>query len=113
MSYIITYDISLCVCLLQASFRARPLLRTRSSFNNLKSAWASRRAVTCKDFSHLRTIREKPSTHFLDLPEDVLRIIFTFLEDFEVYCKLRLVCRQLRDAAEKYVQPGKYNVNLV
>ena len=110
--YFVSYDISLCLCLLQASFHTRSTFRTQSSFKNFKSAWAKRRTVTCKDFSHLRDIREKPRTHFLDLPEDVIRIIFTLLEDAEVYCKLRLVCRQLREYAEKYIQPGKYKYNV-
>ena len=34
-------------------------------------------------------------------------MIFAFLDDAEVYFKLRAVCRQIKEYAEKYTELGK------
>ena len=47
------------------------------------------------------------SLNILDLPEEVLRHVFSFLADAEVYFNLRCVSRQLRSYVENYVQLGK------
>ena len=66
-----------------------------------------RKTVRNNNIINLKTIGETSTTHFLDLPEEVFRIIFGYLTDAEVYFKLRAVCSQLRDYAEKYVELGK------
>lgn len=35
-------------------------------------------------------------------------MIFAFLDDAEVYFKLRAVCRQIKEYAEKYTELGKF-----
>ena len=49
----------------------------------------------------------------LALPEEVMRYIFDYLSDAEVYFNLRCVCRHLWELAESYVQVGKqFNILL-
>ena len=43
----------------------------------------------------------------LDLPEEIIRHIFSFMTDAEVYFNVRCVCRQLRRYVEEYIQLGK------
>ena len=44
----------------------------------------------------------------LDLPEEILRLIFTHLEDDILYLKLRVVCHQLKIHVENFVELGMY-----
>ena len=47
--------------------------------------------------------------HILDLPENIFRDIFDYLEDKVVYYKVRAVCRQLRLHSDNYIQiVGKF-----
>ena len=90
----------------QASFRRS----TRSSLRNFKSALSIRKTVRSNHSNSysLKTVEEGGSaTHILDIPEEIFRMIFAFLEDAEVYFKLRAVCRQIKEYAEKYVEQGK------
>ena len=48
-----------------------------------------------------------PTAGLLQLPEEVLRLLFTHLEDEVVYLKVRVVCRQLKMYVDNYVQLGK------
>ena len=43
----------------------------------------------------------------IDLPEEVVRRIFSFMADAELYFNVRCVSRQLRHYVEDYVQIGK------
>ena len=55
----------------------------------------------------LKAVDEEGNTHILELPEEIFRMIFTYLDDAEVYFKLRVVCRQIKEYAEKYIELGK------
>ena len=44
----------------------------------------------------------------INLPEDVIRTVFSFLTDIDLYLNLRIVCRQLRRYVEAYIQLGEY-----
>ena len=46
--------------------------------------------------------------HLLELPEEVIRMIFGLLNNGEVYFKLRMVCRKLCELVETYIQLGQY-----
>ena len=43
----------------------------------------------------------------LAMPEEVIRHIFSYLTDAEVYFKLRCICCQFREITESYVQLGR------
>ena len=45
--------------------------------------------------------------NILDLPVELIRLIFGHMTDAEVYFNLRCVCTLLRSYAEDYVQIGK------
>ena len=49
--------------------------------------------------------------NFLDLPEEILRHVFSFLPAAEVYYNIRCVCRQLLRYVEGYIEIGKYSNN--
>ena len=49
----------------------------------------------------------KMELNILDLPEEVLRRMFSFLADAELHFNVRCVCRQLKHCVENYVQLGK------
>ena len=55
----------------------------------------------------LKAVDEEGNTHILDLPEEIFRMVFNYLDDAEVYFKLRVVCRQIKEYAEKYIELGK------
>ena len=46
-----------------------------------------------------------------DLPEEILRHVFSFLPDDEVHYNIRRVCRQLLRYVEAYVEIGNYSNN--
>ena len=48
----------------------------------------------------------KRELHLLELPEEVIRLFFGFLNNGEVYFKLRMVCRKLRELVANYIQLG-------
>ena len=48
----------------------------------------------------------KRELHLLELPEEVIRLFFGFLNNGEVYFKLRMVCRKLREYVANYIQLG-------
>ena len=50
----------------------------------------------------------KRELDLLELPEEVIRMIFGFLNNGEVYFKLRMVCRKLCDLVENYIELGQY-----
>ena len=60
----------------------------------------------------IRLLRKVLSGHYrfkpsiLDLPEEVILLIFGFLTDAEIYFEMRNTCRQLRSIADNYVQIG-------
>ena len=66
-----------------------------------------RKTVRHNNHFTLKSIGERSTTHILDLPEEIFRIIFSYIAEAEVYFKLRVVCSQLREYAEKYVELGK------
>ena len=43
----------------------------------------------------------------LNLPEEIFRMIFTYLDDKTLFYILRLVCHQLKTLVENYVELGK------
>ena len=47
-----------------------------------------------------------PNSNVLDLPYVVLRHIFSYLSDRDIYFNVRGVCRQLRGYVEDYIQIG-------
>ena len=55
----------------------------------------------------LKAVDEEGNTHILDLPEEIFRLVFTYLDDAEVYFKLRVVCHRIKEYAEKYIELGK------
>ena len=59
----------------------------------------------------LKAVDEEGNTHVLELPEEIFRMIFTYLDDAEVYFKLRVVCRQIKEYAEKYIELGKKSLH--
>jgi len=87
-------------------FNSARLNSTRSSFRNFKSALSMRKTVRHNNHFTLKSIGERSTTHILDLPEEIFRIIFSYIAEAEVYFKLRVVCSQLREYAEKYVELG-------
>ena len=91
-------------------FNSARLNSTRSSFRNFKSALSMRKTVRHNNHFTLKSIGERSTTHILDLPEEIFRIIFSYIAEAEVYFKLRVVCSQLREYAEKYVELGKNKV---
>ena len=44
----------------------------------------------------------------LDLPNEVIEKVLTFLPVAEVYSNVRNACRRLRDIGDGYVQAGKH-----
>ena len=48
-----------------------------------------------------------------DLPEELVREIFGYFTDADVYFKLRYICRKIHDYAESYVELGKSNVFVI
>ena len=48
----------------------------------------------------------------LNLPEEILRIIFAYLDDETLYYRLRPVCHQLKMQIENFVELGKFSVIL-
>ena len=48
------------------------------------------------------------SSLFLNLPEEVLRMILANLQDHEIYFDVREACRQLKYLAESLVRIGRY-----
>ena len=52
------------------------------------------------------TIHKILSNSLLNLPEEVLRIIFGHLDDKTLYCRVRAVCHQLKMQIDSYVELG-------
>ena len=52
------------------------------------------------------TIHKILSNSLLNLPEEVLRIIFGHLDDETLYCVVRQVCHQLKMQIDNYVELG-------
>lgn len=50
--------------------------------------------------------------NFDDLPEEIIRIIFSYLPDFFVFTNLRLVNRNLKQIVDEYVK-GSFRKPLV
>ena len=48
-----------------------------------------------------------------DLPEELVREIFGYFTDADVYFKLRYICRKIHEYAESYVELGKSNVFVI
>ena len=48
-----------------------------------------------------------------DLPEELVRNIFEYFTDADVYFKLRYICRKIHKYAEGYVELGKLNVYVI
>ena len=46
------------------------------------------------------------SNSLLNLPEEVLRIIFGHLDDKALYCSVRPVCHQLKTQIDNYLELG-------
>ena len=53
------------------------------------------------------TVTIVPSNSLLNLPEEVLRIIFGYLNDTTLCTDVRPVCRQLKILIDNYVELGK------
>ena len=45
---------------------------------------------------------------FLDLPEEMIWLILSHLEDYELYLNVRSVCQMLQDVVEDYIDICKY-----
>ena len=45
-----------------------------------------------------------------DLPEELVRKIFGYFTDADVYFKLRYICRKIHEYAESYVELGELNI---
>ena len=52
------------------------------------------------------TISKIPSNSLLNLPEEVVRIIFGHLDDKTLYCSVRPVCHQLKTLIDNYLELG-------
>ena len=52
--------------------------------------------------------KERIPTTILDLPEEVIRLIFDYLSDAEIYFEMRNTCLWLRSIADNYVHIGKF-----
>ena len=48
-----------------------------------------------------------------DLPEELVRKIFEYFTDADVYFKLRYICRKIHKYAEGYVELGKLNICVI
>ena len=48
-----------------------------------------------------------PTCHLVDLPEEVIRLIFAYLDDAVLYNKVRGVCHQLKVYVEHFVELGE------
>ena len=48
-----------------------------------------------------------------DLPEELVRKIFGYFTDADVYFKLRYICRKIHEYAESYVELGKSNICVI
>ena len=46
---------------------------------------------------------------FLDLPEEMIWLILSHLEDSELYFNVRSVCQMLQDVVENYINICKYS----
>ena len=57
--------------------------------------------------STMNCLKPEKEASLLHLPEELIRVIFSYLTDSDVYFRVRLVCRQLQIFSEKYVQIGK------
>ena len=53
-------------------------------------------------------MKEAPeqTTELLDLPEEVIRAIFKYLEDETLYVKVRRTCQKLNTYVENFVELG-------
>ena len=60
----------------------------------------------------MNCLKPEKEGNLLNLPEELIRVIFSFLTDSEVYFRVRCVCHQLQVFAEKYVQIGNYFIIL-
>lgn len=47
-------------------------------------------------------------TCLLDLPEEMILFILTYLEDAELFFNVRCVCQRLKYAVQSYIEIGKY-----
>ena len=54
------------------------------------------------------TVIISSTNELLNLPEEVLRIIFAYLDDEALYHNLRHVCCQLKMQVENFVELGKF-----
>ena len=52
----------------------------------------------------IKSNRRKLQVHFLDMDENIFRVILQHLDAWEVYRNLRLVCRKFNDYAKRYIQ---------
>ena len=60
----------------------------------------------------MNCLKPEKEGNLLNLPEELIRVIFSFLTDSEVYFRVRCVCHQLQVFAEKYVQIGNFFIIL-
>ena len=47
-------------------------------------------------------------TCLLDLPEEMILFILTYLEDAELFFNVRCVCQRLKYVVQNYIEIGKY-----
>ena len=52
------------------------------------------------------TVSKIPSNSLLNLPEEILRIIFGHLDDKALYWSVRPVCHQLKTQIDNYLELG-------
>ena len=53
-------------------------------------------------------VTENKETCLLDLPEEMILFILSYLEDAELYYNVRCVCQRLRYVVQNYIEIGKY-----
>ena len=55
----------------------------------------------------MNCLKPQKEASLLNLPEELVRVIFGYLSDQEVFFRVRYVCHQLKIFSEKYVNIGK------
>ena len=53
-------------------------------------------------------VTENKETYLLDLPEEMILFILTYLEDAELFFNVRCVCQRLKRVVQNYIEIGKY-----
>ena len=52
-------------------------------------------------------VTENKESYLLDLPEEMILFILTYLEDAELFFNVRCVCQKLKYVVQNYIEIGR------